>query len=107
MPKEGPAPVTAYMGGLQTVLDIRKVVGDEGNDIQRNAIDLNEGVPPLADICRRNGNIPVKLRNIVEGEAVEEVSPSLPGSSWAGSHSATYDEEYATRFNSSFKAKAI
>ena len=69
------------MGGLQKVLDVRKVVRDEGKDIQRNAIDLDKGVPPLADIRGRNGNVPVNLRNLVEGEAAEEVSPSLPGSS--------------------------
>jgi hypothetical protein len=44
-----------------------------GKDIQRNAVDADEGVPPLADICQRSRNIPVELRNVVKGEAVEEI----------------------------------
>ena len=69
--------------------------GDQGKDIRREAIDVNQGVPPLADVHQRGRNIPVELRNVVEGEAVEDVSVSLLKISRASSQGyfATYDGE--------------
>jgi len=54
MLKEGPAPMTAYMTGVETVRLGIEVGGDEGKDIQRNAVDVNERVPPFADACQRS-----------------------------------------------------
>ena len=74
MLKEGPAPMTAYVTGVETVRLGIEVGGDEGKDVQRNAVDMNERVPPLADVCQRGGSIPVELGDVVKGEAAEEVS---------------------------------
>ena len=77
MLKENPAPMTAYITGVETERLDTEVGGDKGKDVHRNAVDVNEGVPPLADVCQRSRNIPIELRNVVKGEAVEEVSVSL------------------------------
>jgi len=71
------------------------VGGDEGKDIRRETIDVNEGVPPLADVRQRGRDVPVELRNVVEGEAVEDVSVSLLKILRANSQGyfATYDGE--------------
>ena len=61
--------MTTYKTGVETVLLGGEMGGDEGKDVQRDAIYANEGVPPLADIRRRGRGTLVKLRNIVEGEA--------------------------------------
>ena len=53
--------------------------GDERKDIQRDAVDGNKGVPPLADIRQCCRNIPVELRDVVEGEAVGEISVACGG----------------------------
>ena len=54
MLKEGPAPMTAYLTGFEKVLLGREVGGDEGKDVQRNAVDVGEGVLPFADACQRS-----------------------------------------------------
>ena len=54
MLKEGPTPMTAYMTGPEKVRLGIEVGGDEGKDIQRNAVDVSEGVPPFADACQRS-----------------------------------------------------
>jgi len=77
MLKEGPTPMTTHMSGTETVLLGTEMGGDEGKNIQRNAIDAGEGVPPFTDVCQCGRSIPVELRNTVEGKAVEEVSASL------------------------------
>ena len=69
--------MTAYITGIETVRLVMEVGGDKGKDVRRNAVDVNEGVPPLADVCQRSRNIPIKLRNVVKGEAIEEVSVLL------------------------------
>ena len=61
--------MTTYKTGVETVLLGGEMGGDEGKDVQRDAIYANERVPPLADIRRRGRGTLVKLRNIVEGEA--------------------------------------
>ena len=43
--------MTAYESGAETVVLGREMGGDEGEDIQREAVYGNEGVHPLAD-CR-------------------------------------------------------
>ena len=74
MLKESPAPITAHITGIETIRLGMKVGGDERKDIQRNAVDADEGVPPLADVCQRGRSIPVELGDVVKGEAAEEVS---------------------------------
>jgi len=39
----------AYKRGAEAVVLGREMGGDQGNDIQRNAVYGNEGVLPLAD----------------------------------------------------------
>ena len=80
-----------------------EIGGDEGKDIQRNAVYAKEGVPPLPNSCQRGRDVLVQLRNIVESEAVEEVSASFLKISRA--NFATYDGEYDVRFSSSLRAK--
>jgi len=55
--------------------------GDEGKDLRRDAVYVNEGVPPPADSRRRGRGTLVELRNLVGGEAIEEVSVSFPKTS--------------------------
>jgi hypothetical protein len=55
----------------------REMGGDEGKDIDWDAVYANEGVPPFADSCQRCGGILGELRNVVKGEPVEEVSVSF------------------------------
>ena len=52
----------------------READGDEGEDIQWETVYGNERVLPFADIHQCGRNIPVDLRNIVEGEAGQRVS---------------------------------
>ena len=54
MLKEDLAPMTAYITGIEKVRLGMEVGGDKGKDIQRNAVDVDEGVPPLADVCQHN-----------------------------------------------------
>ena len=75
--------MTAYESGVEEVLLGREMGGDERNNIQRDAIDGDERVPPLADIRQRRRNISVELRNIVEGETVGDIS-GLFGENLAG-----------------------
>ena len=67
MLKESPAPITAHITGIETIRLGMKVGGDERKDIQRNAVDADEGVPPLADVCQRSRDVAVELRNVVKG----------------------------------------
>ena len=69
--------MTAHMTGAETVRLRMEMGGDEGKDIERNAVDGNKRVPPLADICQCGRNTSVELRNSVEGETIEEVSVPL------------------------------
>jgi len=106
MLKEGSAPMTAYTTGAESVPLRIEMGGNEGKDIQRYAVDGDEGVTPLADSCQRGRSIPVESGNAVGGEAVEEVSVSFLRTSrvdprWSRT---TYDREYATRFSSSLRA---
>ena len=68
--------MTAYITGTETVRLGMKMGGDKGKDVQWNTVDVDEGVPPLADVCRRSRNISVELRDIVEGEAVGKADVS-------------------------------
>ena len=45
--------MTAHGNGPESVLLGRKTGRDEGKDVQREAVDGDEGVPPLADVCQR------------------------------------------------------
>ena len=74
MLKEGPAPVTAYAIGVQNIPLGIEMGGDERKDVQRNTVDVNEGVPPLANVCQRCRNVLIELRDVVEGKTAEEVS---------------------------------
>ena len=76
MLEEGPAPMAAYVNDVETVLLGIKVGGDEGKHVQRNAVDVNEGIPPLVNACQRGRNIPAELGDVVggPGEAVEKLT---------------------------------
>ena len=77
MLKEGPAPMTTYKTCTETVLLGREVGGDEGEDVQREAIDANERVLPLINNGKCGRQVPVELTNFVQAGAAEEVSTSL------------------------------
>ena len=76
MLKEGSTPMTAHKAGTEAVLLRRKIGGDEGKDIQWDAVYRNEKVLPFTNARQRGRNIPVDLRNVVKSEAAEEVSVS-------------------------------
>ena len=50
--KEGCTPMTTDGSGVETILLRREVNGDEREDVQRDAVDVNEGVLPLANGCK-------------------------------------------------------
>ena len=70
MLKKSPTPMTTHRSGVETVLLGRQVDGDETEDLQRDAIDVNEGVFPLTNGCQRGRDVPVELRDRVRGESV-------------------------------------
>lgn len=74
MLNEGLPPLTAHEGGVEKVILRREMGGDERKDIQRDTVDRDERVPPLADICQRRRNILTKLRDVAKGEAVVGIS---------------------------------
>jgi len=82
--------MTAYMTGAETVCLGMEMGGDEGKDIQRNAVDGSEGILPLADIRQCGRNTTVELRNSIEGETIGEGSVSFKLQDLAN-ESATYD----------------
>ena len=41
--------MAAYEGGIEAIRHAREMGGDQGKDVQREAVYGNEGVPPLAD----------------------------------------------------------
>ena len=53
MLEEGPTPMTAHESGVESVILGGEMGGDERKDIQRDTIDGNERVPPLADVRQR------------------------------------------------------
>ena len=69
--------MTAHMTGAKTVHLGVEMGRDEGKDIERNAVDGSQRVPPPADIRQRGRNISLELRNSIKGEAAREVSVSL------------------------------
>ena len=72
--KEGPAPMAAGKSGTESVLLGREMGGDQGKDIQRDAIYWSKGVDPLADSHQSSRGIPVELKNVIQGEPSREVS---------------------------------
>ena len=74
MLKECSKSTTAYEGGPETILLGRDMGGDEGKNLQRDAVYGNEGIPPLADGGQHGRCIPVELTNFAEGEAIEKIS---------------------------------
>lgn len=76
MLEEDSTPMTAYATGPEKVRLGREMDEDEGKNIQRHAIDVGQGAPPLADVYQHRRKIPVELRNIFEGETAEKVSVS-------------------------------
>ena len=77
MLEECSAPMAAHKTDVKTVLLGREMGGDEGKDVQRNAVYAKEGVPPLPDSCQRGRDILVQSRNVIKSEATKEVSASF------------------------------
>jgi len=67
MLEEGPVPMAAYVTGVETIRLGIKVGGDEGKDVQRYAVDMNERIPPLANACQHGRNILAELGDVVRG----------------------------------------
>ena|SRR5258708_688415 len=77
MLKECRTPTTAHESSADTVLLRREVGGDEGKDIQRDAVDGSGEVLQFADSCECGEDIAFELRNHVKGEATVAVSTSF------------------------------
>ena len=77
MMKEAFAPMTADKSGAESVLLGREVGGDEGKNVEWDAVDGSKRVPPFAYGYQRGRSVPVELRNGVQSEAVEEVSTTM------------------------------
>ena len=95
--------MTAYKTCTEVVLLGREIGGYKGKDVQREAVDANERVPPFANSCQRDCGVVIKLGDLIQSDAVKVSSmylyPETPKAS------TTYDERNAARFSSSFKAK--
>jgi hypothetical protein len=46
--------------------------GDEGKDIQREAVDGSERVPPFVNCCQRGRGVMIKLRDLIQSDATKE-----------------------------------
>ena len=66
--------MAAYEAGAETVSLKSEVGGNEGKDIQREAIDRGERVLPLVDGCQRRRDVMIKLRDLITGNAAKDVS---------------------------------
>jgi hypothetical protein len=69
--------MSAHETGAKTILLGREMGRDEGKDIQRDSVYVNERVPPLANSRQCGRGILVELGNTIESEAMEEVSVSF------------------------------
>ena len=76
MLNEGSAPMAAHESCTESITLGREMDGDEGKDIQRNAVDGGESVPPFADGFQCSCSVLVELRNCIQCEATEGVSAS-------------------------------
>ena len=86
--------MAAHESCTESIAVGREMSGDEGKDIQRNAVDGGESVPPFPNGYQRSCSVPVELRNGIQCEAAE-----------ARLILSTHAEEYATRFSSLLRAK--
>ena len=59
MLKEGSAPMAADEGGEESVLLGRQVGGDEGKNVERDAVDGGKRVLPFADGCQCGRSVAV------------------------------------------------
>ena len=62
--------MTTYKTGVKYVTVRREMGGDEGEDVERNTVDRNQRVPPLADSRQRGRGVLVELRNRIRSETV-------------------------------------
>ena len=65
MLNQSPAPMTAHKTREETVLLGREVGGDEGKEIQRDAVDVSDGVLPFTDNSKYGRNFALEVRNLV------------------------------------------
>ena len=69
--------MTTNERGAEAVLLGREVGRDERKDVQRYAVDGNEGVLPLANGCQCGRSVLVELRDLVWGEAAKEAENAV------------------------------
>jgi hypothetical protein len=93
--------MTAHESGPETVLLGREMGGDEGKDIQRDAVDGSEGVHPSTDNDKCGRNVAFESRNRVQAKATEVVSNRM----YSGCSLSTYSVGYAVWLSSSLSAK--
>jgi hypothetical protein len=74
MLNEDPAPMTTHKSGTEAVTLEREMGGDEGKDIQQNAVDGSEEVLPFTDGYKCGPNVAFQSRNRVQVKATEVVS---------------------------------
>ena len=94
--------MTAYETGTEAVL-LGEVGGDEGKNVQWEAVDGSERVPPFLNSQQCGRGVLIKPRDLIQSDATKGVStyvvPKTP------KYLVTYDGEKAVRFSSSFRAK--
>ena len=69
--------------------------GDKRKNIQRDAVYVNERIPPFANFHQRGRDVQVKLRELIKGEAIEGISVSFPQRKYF----PTYTGECGARFS--------
>ena len=60
--------MTAHKTGEEVVPLGGKIGGDEGKDVQREAVDGNERVLPFANCRQRGRGVTIKLRDVIQGD---------------------------------------
>ena len=95
-------PVTTNGTCVNEVRPEGEVGRDNGKNFLREAVDGDERVPPLADVCQRDRSVLIELRDHIEGE---------PVSKWLSLHDqaigtiARLTKGGIVRLSSSFRAK--
>ena len=78
MLKKSPAPMTTHESAEETVLLRREVNGNKGKDVQRDAVDGNEGILRFTNGRKYNRDVPFELRKSVQGNGVVAAVVSMP-----------------------------
>jgi hypothetical protein len=70
--------MTTHKTGAKYLAVRREMGGDEGENVERNTVDRNKRVPPLADGCQCGRGVLIELRNRIRSETVPKLRSAWP-----------------------------